>query len=225
MIAQLDQWFQNEIVSEQATQKELLERKLEEVSARIANLEGQIREIQERHKVLTIEDLAEYQGDFLADLRTQKANKELEIKNYSRFARISDTKLEKLQVELANLNDLIRRVENGEYNSLPAQDELPELASRFSELSNELELQQRIYNTLSEQYEVVKLSEETKPFFRVLEPPEVPAEKSGPDRKELVVMATGGAFFVSVVLSFLLHVGRAWVRDPEKVKLLQGRKD
>ena len=56
----------------------------------------------------------------------------------------------------------------------------------------------------------------------VLEPVEVPEEKSGPSRGRLCVFVTGGAFFVGVVIAFLLNALRKVFRDPSKRRLLRG---
>lgn len=220
MIDVLDEWFSERGGSAQAQQLRLLEDKLDEVSANIESLESQIREMQSEYRVLSIDELAEAQSTLLNDLRSQRAQKELEIRNYSQISRINDPKRVLLQVELQNLTELINQIERGDYSSLPAQDQLPDLASRFSRLSGELALQQRIYQTLSEQYEIARLADVDEPAYEILEAPEVPVEKAGPSRSEMVLKVVAGAFFGSIALALGVHFLQQLRLDPNKMKLL-----
>lgn len=220
MIELLSEWFAVQGGSTRTRQKQLLEIKLENVESEIARLQAEIQDIQEQHRVLTIEELAAAQSSLLNELRTQRAMKEMEISNYREFSRIDDPKMAQMRVELSNLTELIRQVENGEYSSMPAQDEIPDLAARFSRLNTELGLQQRLYETLSEQYEVAKLTDVDETIFEVLEHPEVPVRKSGPSRGELCMMVTIGGFIAAVALAFLLNAVGSVRNDPEKLKML-----
>ena len=86
---------------------------------------------------------------------------------------------------------------------------LYEVAEEFNQLTNELEVQQRIYNTLSPQFEAAKLSSEYEQIFQIFELAETPDEKSGPRRSVFVMMAFGGSFVGSSILAVLLSVLRA----------------
>jgi len=83
------------------------------------------------------------------------------------------------------------------------------VAEEFNQLTNELEVQQRIYNTLSPQFEAAKLSSEYEQIFQIFELAETPDEKSGPRRSVFVMMAFGGSFVGSSILAVLLSVLRA----------------
>jgi LPS O-antigen subunit length determinant protein (WzzB/FepE family) len=56
----------------------------------------------------------------------------------------------------------------------------------------------------------------------VLEPAEVPEEKSRPRRSELCMMTTLIGFLGSIALALLLDLIRAIKNDPEKKKILNG---
>ena len=122
-----------------------------------------------------------------------------------------------------NVLNLMERIRNGYAGSndlLPPRDQLPALAAEYSRLQMDLEIQSRIYEALTEQYEVAKLTADTDPAFTILEPVEVPEEKSRPSRAQLCMMVTVGAFFAAIVLALLLNAVKSIREDPEKMRLL-----
>lgn len=103
-------------------------------------------------------------------------------------------------------------------------EDLPELAVRFSRLERELRIQARIYETLTQQYEVARLSAEDQTLaFQVLEMADVPQKKSGPSRAVLSAVVTTAAFFGSVFLVFFINMVRNLRRDDDAMRRLTGR--
>lgn len=212
----LNEWFiQNRGIAKQKT-KQILEQKLAEVSADIQSLQNRLKELQQRYGVLNAEELSASQVASLANLRSQLIMKEIEIKNYSSYSKINDPRLEQLNEELQNLRDLISRSQM----TLPGGTQDPgkprsiaDVAQEFSQLANELDIQQRIYNTLSPQYEAAKLSPETEPIFEVFEMAETPDVKTGPRRTSLVVKVFLGSFASSIALVLLLNLFGEWKKD------------
>jgi uncharacterized protein involved in exopolysaccharide biosynthesis len=226
MVDLLDQRFAGIGGNRNITRKNLLEAKLVDVTAEMAALEARIRDFQEKHGVLTVEELATAQISALAELRSKLILKEMEIKTYSDFSRINDPVLKRMKSERDNLLRLIREVEGG-YSSyeklMPTQKELPELALQFARMKRDLFVQQKIYEILTQQYELAKLSlEAEEPVFQVLELAEVPDKKSGPSRSIICIITTLGAFFFSVILAFVFNAIRNIKNDPDKVRKLKG---
>ena len=161
-------------------------------------------------------ELGQSQAASLASLRSQLILKEVEIKNYSGFTKIADPRIEQLKQERQNLLDLIAQSQielpglKSAIDGETGQDSgsrlsLPDVAQEFSQLALELDIQQRIYNTLSPQYETVKLAPESDTVFHVLELAEVPDIKSGPERSRIVLMAFGGSLALGLALSLMLN--------------------
>ncbi len=122
-----------------------------------------------------------------------------------------------LRSERENLLEQIRLVERGSTNPIP------ELAQRFEHLTSALKIQKTIFETLSQQYELTKLSLESEPVFTVLDAAEVPDEKTGPSRGKICMIATLLAFLGSVVLAFLLHSLKSLLLDSGRVRRMIGR--
>jgi len=226
LVELLDQRFATIGGNRNLTQKNLLENKLADVSTEMARLEALIQDFQLKHGVLSIEELAKEQITMLAGLRSQLILKEVEIKTYSDLSRIQDPVIKRLKSERDNLLKLIREVESGfsSYEDImPAQKDLPELALEFAHLKRDLFVQEKIYEILTQQYELTKLSiEGEEPIFQILELAEVPDRKSGPSRSIICIVTVFVAFFLSIITAFILNAVKNIKNDPEKMKRLKG---
>lgn len=224
MVSLLEEWFAQFGGSSQQRQVIELQEKLLEVEEQVQRLESQIVARQQELGVLRVEEIADVQTGMLADLQAQLVQLEIEIRNYEQRTRIEDATLANLRSQRRNLQQLIREVEagyTGGNKTMPARDDLPQISLELSRLQAELTIQMRIYETLSQQYEVTRLAAESEPVITVLEAAEVPEEKSGPERGRFCMMVTVGAFFGSIALAFLFHLIRNVIFDPEKLKLLR----
>jgi tyrosine-protein kinase Etk/Wzc len=224
IVSLLNEWFIRSVGNLNFQQKQMLEEKVNEVKASIDTLENHLKALQNKYGVLTAQELGTTQASALAELRSQLILKEIDIKNYSTFSAIVDPKLQQLREERQNILDLISKFQS----SVPVaqknsddQNNLADVQMEFNNLTVELDVQRKIYSTLSHQHEVLKLTSEPAQAFEVLELAEVPDRKSGPQRLRIVMEITLAGFMGSVVLAFLLR-GVAQVRKrAEKNTLLK----
>jgi tyrosine-protein kinase Etk/Wzc len=208
MVALLNEWFAQNMGSANLRQKQLLEEKIKEVKADIGQLEGRLKDLQQKYGVLGAQDLGTSQASALAALRSQLILKEIDIKNYSTVSAIEDPKLQQLRDERQNILDLIAQTQQGMVDvqgSSKGKRSLSDIQIDFNNLTVELDVQSKIYNTLSHQYEVLKLTAEPESAFQILELAEIPDSKSGPSRGKIVALVTLGAFVLGVALALLLH--------------------
>jgi tyrosine-protein kinase Etk/Wzc len=211
----LESWFsQNRGLAKQK-QRQSLEDKITEVKTSIDTLQNRIKSLQKQYGVLSVEELGQTQAASLAELRSQLILKDVEIKNYTSFSKIDDPRLEQLKAERQNLLDLIaqnqQKLPETDYSSSgkgKSYLSLPDVAQEFSQLSLELDIQQRIYNTLSPQYEAIKLTPESEPIFQILELADTPDIKSGPSRPKIILAAFVLSFLGSIALSITINALR-----------------
>lgn len=225
MVDELLTWFAARGGSDRLVAVQTMEEKLTEVEDQINVLEGQIEEFQRTYNILRVEEIAETQSDLLTQFQAQLLSLDLQISNVRETSNIeNDPALLALESQRRNILTLMARIEagyTGTNDLLPPRDELPGLAAEFTRLQMNLEIQGRIYEALTEQYEITKLTADTDPAFTILEPVEVPEEKSGPSRGQLCIVVTLGAFFGSIVIALLLNMIRNIQADPSKKRLLQ----
>ena len=207
LVALLSEWYAQNLGSTAQQQTQLLEEKTNEVQGDIDKLQEQLSELQKKYGVLTAQDLDTTQASALAALRSQLILKDIDIKNYSDAGNPQDARMQQLKQERQNIVDLINRMQQG----MPAGSEtdtsrnsFADVQTEFNNLTVELDIQRKIYNTLSHQAEVLKLTSDSGPPFQVMELAEVPDAKSGPQRMRLIEEVIGVAFVVSVFLAFVL---------------------
>jgi uncharacterized protein involved in exopolysaccharide biosynthesis len=218
MVELLNEWFVSKGGTTKLKQKDLLEQKIAEVSTDIAKFEVQIRDFQREYGVLTVEELAATQSRVLADLRAQLVIKEMEIRNYIQFTKIEDSHLMRLRAEHENITGFIKQNEK-QFGGL----DMPALSLLFARLRMALDIQTRIFESLSEQYEVTKLTLESEPVFQVLELAEVPDEKSSPHRSTICAVTVLIAFIGSILFAFLLNMVNRIRSDPSRLIRIRGR--
>ncbi len=226
MVNNLQKWFQQWEGSSSRQNLNAIEIKLEEVSQEIRRLEDEIARFQTEYGVFSIEQLAEAQTRIINDLENQLIRTEMAIKNYTGFSTLQDQELIQLQAQRDSLRELIQQIEQGQGSGvrrMPSRQELSTLAVEYSHLQMNHQIQMRIFQNLKEQYEVQKLTTTTESSpFSILEPAEVPEEKSRPRRSQICLIATVIGFFGSIGLALLIDLVRNVKNDPEKRKILKG---
>ena len=208
------------------TKKQQLEQKLSDVQAQMTELENQIQAFQRKNGVLTVESAATEQVSTMAQVRSELIMKDMEIKTYGDMSKVKDPALMRLKAERDNLSKLLDQLEKGSNRNeriLPSQRELPALAIEFAHLQRDLAVQEKVFELLTQQYELVKLSIQGEdPIIQVLEPAEVPDMKSGPKRGMIVIVATFAAFFLSIIAAFVIEAVENVKKDPEAMAKLRG---
>ena len=172
-------------------------------------MEAKVEEFQSNYGVLDVDNLAMEKSTIMANLRSQLFLKEMELKTYTQFSTIEDPVVMKLRAERNNLLKLIREMESGfsaYQDVLPAQKDLPAIATEYAHLKRDLLVQEKIYEALIQEYELVKLSlEGEETLFQVIEYAEIPEVKVGPHRMMICTMTTFIVFFISTFLAFVFY--------------------
>lgn len=220
MVHLLEEWFRREGVTTQSTQLARMRETLDDLSAEIARIEADIEAFQRELGVLDIRELALTQSTMLTDLQTLLNQVELEISDYSEYSTFEDPALTTLKNRRDNILTQIRRIQNGYISSagqkMPSLEEMPRLSLDFAHMQAELALRNQLYQSLSELYEITRLTGSESEMFTVLELAEVPEEKEGPLRGEMCIKVFFAAFLFSIVLAFFLNYAKDKLKKPLK---------
>jgi len=236
MVELLDRRFSAIGVNREARKRDMLQEKLIDIERDILDLEEEIQAFQRRYGTIDPQTYALEHITILAEMRARLIAKEVEADTYAQLTRIEDPVAKRLRAEQDQLELTIAEMErryfggtssgsgNGDIsNTALAEGDIPELAVRFGRLERELRVQSKIYEVLTQQYEVARLSAEGEELiFQVLEVADVPVLKSGPSRSIMVIVATFAAFFFSIVLVFVLNAIRNVRGDPNAMKRFRG---
>jgi len=219
MVELLDLRFSAVGVNREARKRDMLQEKLVDIEKDIIDLEEEIQAFQRRYDTIDPQTYAREHITILAEMRARLIAKEIEANTYAQLTRIDDPVAARMRAEREQLEQTIADMErlyfggteSGSRNSNNTENEfseadIPELAVRFGRMERELRVQSKIYEVLRQQYEVARLSAEGEELiFQVLEVADVPVLKSGPSRSVIVIVATFGAFFFSVVVTFIIN--------------------
>jgi uncharacterized protein involved in exopolysaccharide biosynthesis len=162
----------------------------------------------------------------MAQIRSELIIKDMEIKTYGDISKVQDPSFLRLKAERENLSKLLDQLESGANKAekiLPSQRELPALAIEFSHLQRDLEIQEKVFELLTQQYELTKLQiSGSDPIIQVLEPAEVPDMKSGPSRGMMCIVACIAGLLFSILLAFVLDAVEGIKKDPAAMGKLKG---
>ncbi len=228
VVALLDDTFKGMSTDENVIQKKLLEKELVSTEKKLKDLEDRLKAYNERYGIYDIESYAKEKAVALGDLRSQYLKKVMEIESYKAYSSIEDPGLRKLKIERDSLKKNIEKMENG-YSVgsivVPSEKELPELVTSYKKLSLEYELQGKLYTSLAQQYELIKLKTNSiPPKFIVYEKAAPPEVKSGPSRGKLCIIVTMAVFFLAVFGAFIIEFIEKIKHDPVEMAKLKGTK-
>lgn len=214
LVEVLRERFEELGIDRSSTRRDLIASRHREVEQRIVHYAERIKEFQQRHGVLNVDDLAREYVRRMANLNTQLLLQEVEIQTYAGVAPSTDSALLVLQAERDNLGRLIEEMESGyvEYDGqLPAQAELPDLAQEFARLRLEQAVQIELFKLLSREYELAKLEAAgQEPVFQVLELAEPPDLRSGPSRRRILMFAFAAFLAIGIAAALVLNAIRSW---------------
>ena len=214
LVELLEKRFADLGIDRSERRRELIESRRSKVEGQIEQYAKDIKDFQQRHGVLNVDDLAQEYVRRMADLNTRLLLQEVEIQTYVGVAPDNDPALQVLQAERDNLRQLIEEMESGYQaygGQLPAQDELPELAQEFARLRREQAVQVELFRLLSREYELAKLEADgQEPVFQVLEAAEVPDLRVGPQRRRILMFGFFAFLAVGIVAALVLNAIRGW---------------
>lgn len=142
----------------------------------------------------------DYLGDYITDYRIKKALRDFEfIKDRHKE---NESEFYKAQINLANFRDANRNVV-----SAAARTEEQRLQDHYN-------LAFDIYKNLSQQLEQarIKIQEET-PVIKILEPVQIPFERSSPRRGLIVIISIFLGLFAGLILIFLKHLRKVYIAN------------
>ena len=226
VVSLLDETLKNLSTDENVIQKKLLEKELSSTEAKLKDLEERLKKYNQKYGIYDIEAYAKEKATALGDLRSQYLKKVMEIESYRAYSSIEDPGLRKLRIERDSLKANIEKLEKG-YSVggivVPSEKELPNLVSDYKKISLEYELQSKLYTSLAQQYELVKLKTSSiPPKFIVYEKAVPPLVKSGPSRGKLCIIVTMAVFFLSIFGAFILEFIGKIKQDPVEMAKLRG---
>lgn len=187
------------------TERMFLEKRLDVVKQDLRNAENDMKSFQEKYKTFKADSQASAAIEGIAQLKAEIVSKEVLLASLrnSMTDESNDVKS-----ALAGLNRLKSQLGNmtgrGGMDVIPSIGNVPSLGLEYVRKLRELKIQEAIFEQLTKQYEVAKLTEaKDSSTLQVLDEAVVPLKKAKPKRALIVLLSTFTAFFISILTVFI----------------------
>lgn len=206
-------------------EKKMLEEKLSNNITEMVELENELKMMQKKYGIIDIDQLESEQLSLLANLKSQYLQKEIEIRTFIQLYNSRDLQIVKLRSEQSNIKKLMSDVVEGKMGAnsvLLPQMQLPELKLKYKRIKRDLDVKMRIYQILTQKYELTKLENREasqEAMVQIIEEAETPEEKSGPSRTVYLAITAFLSFSLSILTVFGFHFLRVLFSDPAKDKV------
>lgn len=188
------------------TERIFLEKRLEIVKKELQVAEDDLKRYAQVNKIVQVESQARASIEGIARMKADLAAKEVQLSVLRSKQTEENPEVKALKAGMNQLRDEIRRLSGrgGAAEGIPAAGAVPEVALEYSRKMRELKTREGMFEQLTKQYEMAKLSEaKDSSSLQVLDEAIVPVKKSKPKRSMIVVVSTLLAFSASVLIAFL----------------------
>ncbi len=188
-----------------------VEERLKGAKEELTKTEEAIRGFQEKNKAVKLDDQSTAIISAIGTVKGQLMAKEVELQTLLSYATPSNPQAEILNTQVKELREKLRELEQGKTNPghTTSQDifiptaKIPNLSIQYVRLLRDAKVQQTLYELLTQQYEMARIQEaKDTPTVQVLDSAKVPTNQSKPKKKQIVVLATLAAGFLSIFVAF-----------------------
>jgi uncharacterized protein involved in exopolysaccharide biosynthesis len=205
----------NHLVAELSTsaahrERVFLEERLTAVKHNLDEAAQQFSQFASKNTAIDIKEQGKAMIDAAATLMGQSIAAESELRGLEQIYTSNNVRVRSVQARVTELHEQLQKLDGkqgqppgaaGETDSLyPTIRNLPLLGVTFADLYRETKIQETVYETLTEEYELAKVQEAKEtPSVKVLDPAKVPERKSFPPRLAIVLLSTVLAFLGAAV--------------------------
>jgi uncharacterized protein involved in exopolysaccharide biosynthesis len=201
MVSALDSIYTNLNVQKARNDRVFIEDRLNQNKRDLKTAEEKLRDFQSEHGVVDIPEQTKAAIIGAAELQSQIYATEVELGTKKIYfaadhveVMLTQSKLRELKKKLAELKLGVPGNRNGSINKnddlfIPFES-VPDLGMEYFRLFREVEVQNRIFEFLTQMYEQAKIEEaKDTPSLQVLDSPRVPLRKAKPKRAIVVLVA------------------------------------
>jgi len=187
------------------TERMFLEKRLEVVKQDLRNAENDMKSFQEKYKTFKADSQATAAIEGIARLKAEIVTKEAQLASLRNSMTDENNEVKTVVAAIGRLKSQLGSMTgNGGMDVIPSMGNVPSLAVEYTRKLRELKLQEALFEQLTKQYEVAKISEaKDSSTLQVLDDAVVPLKKSKPKRSLIVLLSLVTAFFVSIFIIFI----------------------
>lgn len=217
-------------VSQAHRERVFLEQRLTQVKADLESAEQEFGKFSSQKGTIDLPAQGRAMFQAAADLQGQLIATQSELEGMRQIYTTNNVRVRALEARAAELRKQLEKIggssasETSSIDELyPSIRELPLLGVSYADLLRRVKVQEVIYETLTQQYELAKVREAKEiPTVGILDAPLVPEKKSFPPR--LIITILGGALALAAAIGWILGQA-AWTQmdnnDPSKALFVE----
>jgi len=188
-------------------ERAFLEKRLELVKGDLKRAEEDMRSFQEANRTIKADAQAVVSIEGVARLKAELASREVQLASLRAGRTEENQEVKVVEGAIARLRGQIAAMEGtGTRGAVPSVGNVPALGLEYARRMRNLKVQEAIFEQLTKQYEMAKLTEaKDSASLQVLDDAVPPLRKSGPHRAFIVAGATICGFFVSAVAALMME--------------------
>lgn len=191
-----------------------LEKQLATTKADLQRAEEHLKSYQTKKKIAAMDAQADAAIKALADLKAQIITREVQLGAMREFATKNNPNVKRVEDEIREFRLQLKRLEAG--SKTPGSDEsigamitlsdAPGLGLGYARLKRDALIQQKVFELLTQQYELSKIEEAKDDItFQVIDEAIPPEKRFKPKRTQNVLLAGVVSIFLGILLVFFLE--------------------
>ncbi len=213
--AVLHQFLSENTVSLAKRNRLFLEKQLAITKVDLQRTEEDLKSYQMKKKVVAMDAQAEGAIKTLAELKAQIMAREVQLGVFKEFATKANPDVQRIEDEIRELQKQLKRLEIQDAQNPKGDEsigafitlsEAPSIGLQYARLKRDALIQQKVFELLTQQYELAKIEEAKDDItFQVIDPAIPPEKRIKPKRTQNVLLAGVVSLFLGLFLVFFLE--------------------
>jgi uncharacterized protein involved in exopolysaccharide biosynthesis len=205
-VAELNSYLKQNSLTSAKQNRVFLEGQLQHAASELSVIENNLKHFQEKNKLVSLDAQTQASVQAYVTLKSQLMAKEMEISLQENSTSENDIQLLGLRQEVSQLKEKLLSLENGTSGGLVSFKDAPQLGMRFAQLTRDLLVRQKVFELLTQQYELAKIEEAKETLtFQVIDQAIPSDKKSKPNRVSDIIMASIVSLILGGSLAVLLN--------------------
>ncbi|GFO55055.1 polysaccharide chain length determinant protein [Geomonas sp. Red276] len=182
-----------------------LEKRLDVVKGDLKRAEEDLKNFAQQNKVMHVDSQVTQSFTIISKLKGEITTNEAKLAALRQAQTDQSPEVRALSTSIKNMRANLAQMagSGGAAEGLPSIGSVPALGLEYARREREFKIQENLYEQLTKQYEMAKLTEsKDSSSLQVLDEAIPPVRKVFPRRAATVVMATTAALVVSILLAF-----------------------
>jgi len=187
-------------LSKAGAERIFLEKRLDLAKQELKAAEEDMKNFQVQHKTIKADSQATLSIESIAKLKAEIVTQEVKLASLRNSMTDESGEVKAVMAGIARLKSQMGAMTNGgPDNFIPTASNIPALGVEYVRKMRELKMQEAIFEQLTKQYELAKISEaKDSSSLQILDEAVVPLKKSKPRRSLIVVLSVMTTFFISI---------------------------